>query len=200
VDSEQLSTALWPDRPFNPQVVSQRLAEARALLDAAISKGPVHHLDPSVGSDWQRFQSLAAGDLEDKRAALALLRGRPFDGLPRRCEWIYAENHVAEICSAGADLACELAEQDIANGDYAAAEAAAVAGLKVNPYEEPLYLLAAGAAAEAGRPGMVQIYSQQLHAVIEDEADPSDRVHPDTDRELDRLLTQAKRRAARQAG
>ncbi|HVA60925.1 MAG TPA: hypothetical protein VNG13_10390 [Mycobacteriales bacterium] len=200
VDSEKLSTALWPDKPYHLQVVSQRLAEARALLDAAISKGPVHRLDPTIGSDWQRFQTLAAGDPSQKRAALALLRGRPFDGLGRRCEWIYAENHVSEICSAAADLARDLAETDLAHGDYPAAETAAAAGIKVNPYEESLYLLAATAAAEAGRPGMVQIYAKQLHTVIEDEADLADRVHPDTDRELDRLHTLAQRCAARQAG
>lgn len=200
VDSEQLSTALWPDKPYHFQVVSQRLAEARALLDAAISKGPVHRLDPAIGSDWQHFQALAAGGPDQRRAALALLRGRPFDGLGRRCEWIYAENHVAEISSAATDLARDLAEADLTTGDYAAAESAAAAGIRINPYEEPLYLLAATAAAEAGRPGMVQIYTRQLHTVIEDEADPADRVHPDTDRELDRLLTHAQRRAARQAG
>jgi transcriptional activator len=169
VTTEQWSTALWPERVVAASTLHSTISAARRSLGR--STGGLDHLPrghgtvrlgPTVVGDWSRLEGLArTPDPERWRRGLALVRGRPFDGL--RCpDWTVLEGHAATVEDAVVRLAVRLAEHELAAGDGAAAERAARRGLRASPYDERLYRLLLRAADEQGNPSGVESAMAEL--------------------------------------
>ncbi|KRE37730.1 hypothetical protein ASG73_08780 [Janibacter sp. Soil728] len=93
--------------------------------------------------DWQQLRSLvgpavATADSASVRAALMLVRGSPLDGVPRH-RYGWAASDRAEICAAVADIAHELAQRSLREGDPDGATWAARKGLLAEPVSETLW-------------------------------------------------------------
>ena len=97
------------------QTLANRLSETRRALGAAsdgrprLRKQGRRHLIVEAETDWDRFKQLASrrDDPDSWRSALALVRGRPFDGLDRG-EWARLEGHAAAIEASVIEVACRL--------------------------------------------------------------------------------------------
>jgi hypothetical protein len=98
-------------------------------------------LHPEVTTDWALWRLLLAcrptAATEDLEAALALVRGRPFEGTaPARYAW--AEALMATMAATVADAARELAERYLARGDRVLADQAAAIGRRADPGHQGL--------------------------------------------------------------
>jgi len=192
VTAEQLSTALWPDEVAANKTIRNRVAEARAVVGGLISDGPGWQLDDTIGSDWQLFQALAAGGQDDQLAALDLVRGQPFDGLPD--EWVDLELFRTDIVAAVIDLAAGVAQQALDAGQPAVAFRAARSGLRACPYEERLFRLAMQAADAEGSTGKLRALINELQRVLDVHVEPDDRMQRETLALYDELTSEARRR------
>ncbi|MFJ7630496.1 hypothetical protein ACIQZN_28825 [Streptomyces sp. NPDC097595] len=93
-----------------------QLSALRRWLGTDFQRGDTYRFGGDTGTDWHRFQALAlrgrlkgedgAGDLS---AALELVRGRPFDGIPPR-RYVWAEYLRQDMITAVVDTAALLAE------------------------------------------------------------------------------------------
>jgi DNA-binding SARP family transcriptional activator len=195
VTTEKVSAALWPDR--DPVHVNKslrnRVFEARRALGGRISTGPHWRLDDSVQTDWDRFQTLAAGGLEEKRQALTLVRGRPLDGID--AEWLTLEGITYEMEATIVDLALEVAQGLLDGDDPTAALAAARAGLRTSPWDERLYRIAMHAAAARQSVGELKNLYKELRVALD--LDVDDPMDPETERLYKDLLADACRPAER---
>jgi hypothetical protein len=195
VTGEQLATALHPDGLLAAKTLRNRVGELRRLLAGAVSNGPRWRLAAEVTSDWQRFQALAAGDREQQRAALELVRGRPFDGLDAP-EWLFRERYAAEVEAAVLDLAATAARDALHRGEPAAAALAAAAGLRANPNDERLRRLEMRAAAARGDLSRLRAVMSELKALVAADDDPEHAITEETRTLYGRLLREAQRRPA----
>jgi DNA-binding SARP family transcriptional activator len=160
-----------------------------------------------VGSDWCRFQALAARGYgageegaEDLRRALELVRGRPFEGAkPRSYGW--AQLQEAPVMeSAIVDLADHLAGLLLRAGDLAGAQWAARRGLATAPYDERLYRRLMLLADAAGNPaGVGAVMDELLLRLDEEHLEPYDSLHEET-RTLYERLTRHRATRHRDAG
>lgn len=176
VSNEVWPVALWPDRIVAEPTRHSTVSAARRALgtDAAgrdhlpRSNGSLR-LGPSVTTDWARFQKLAAVEgPEGPRAwadALALVRGRPFEGL-RAADWPVLEGFEARVQDDVVRLAIALADHRLAQGDGHGAEQAARLGLLASPFDERLYRLLLTAADLQGNPGGVEAVMDELLMVV----------------------------------
>lgn len=170
---ETWSTALWPDRLPAPPTLHSTVSAARRALGrgrSGIDHLPHGHgrirLAETVTSDWCRFRRLAAsGRPAERRDALALVRGRPFEGL-RSPDWTVLEGFSAEIEDAVGRLAAELAEEELDRHRPRVATATARRGLRASPYDERLYRALMRAADQEGHPGGVLSVLSELAAVL----------------------------------
>ena len=200
--NEAWATALWPDRLMAPSSLHSTASVARRSLGTARDGAdhlPRAHgrltLAPTVGTDWRRFQILAASDEPERwHAALALVRGRPFDGI-RSADWSILDGTAPAMESAIVDLSGRLAGERLRAGDPRGAELSARKGLLASPYDERLYRMLLRAADAAGNPGGVESVMTELVRVVADEVEPIESVHPSTlalyrslSRRTDRLL------------
>ncbi|HEX4216922.1 MAG TPA: hypothetical protein VHZ02_01020, partial [Acidimicrobiales bacterium] len=118
VTNEAWATALWPDRLMAPSSLHSTASVARRSLGQARDGGdhlPKGHgrlvLADTVGTDWDRFVHLADADHPGHwRAAMELVRGRPFDGL-RASDWPILEGLSAAIEASVVDVATRLASR-----------------------------------------------------------------------------------------
>jgi DNA-binding SARP family transcriptional activator len=185
--NETWATALWPERLMAPSSLHSTVSVARRSLGTArdgTDHLPRSHgrlaLAASVGTDWSRFQALAASDdLEDWCRALTLVRGRPFEGM-RATDWSILDGTAPAIESAVVDLSGRLAGARLRAGDTQGAEWSARQGLLVSPYDERLYRMLLRAADAAGNPGGVESVMSDLVRVVADEVEPIESVHPST--------------------
>lgn len=103
-----------------------------------------------VGSDWGHFgflirPGLANAPLDDLMAALALVRGVPFDrSRPgrytlRAARYAWAEFMAQEMISSIADVSYAASSRAITSGQAQVGLEAALTGLKVAPWEERLW-------------------------------------------------------------
>ncbi len=185
VTTDQWSTALWPERVVAASTLHSTVSAARRSLGRSIG-GPDHlprghgavQLGPTVTCDWSRLENLARrSDPEAWRRGLALVRGRPFDGL--RCpDWTVLEGHAAAVEDAVVRLATRLAEHELAAGNGAAAERAARRGLRASPYDERLYRLLLRAADEQGNPSGVESAMADLLRLLGGAAPSTGRPEP----------------------
>jgi DNA-binding SARP family transcriptional activator len=196
-------TALWPDRlPAEPTCHSTVSAARRALGQA--SDGEEHlprcrggrlATGPSVTTDWAQFAALAdtgGSHAPDAwRAALDLVRGRPFDGL-RVADWVVLEGVDALVQDTVVHVGIRLAELLLATGDGHGAEVALRKALLASPYDERLYRLLLVAADRQGNPAAVDETMAELILLVADgrpssgrraargPGDLLDAVHPQT--------------------
>jgi DNA-binding SARP family transcriptional activator len=199
VTNEGWATALWPDRLMAPSSLHSTASVARRSLGQAADGRdhlPRSHgrlaLASSVTTDWARFVALADSDVaDDWKVALALVRGRPFEGL-KSSDWPILEGIGPAIESAVVDLARRLGRSSLASGDAWTAEWAARRGLMVSPYDERLYRLLMRAADLDGNPAGVEGAMKELVALVTEDLEPFDSVHPST-MDLYRSLTRRRR-------
>jgi len=185
--TDTFATALWPDRRVPVQTLANRLSETRRALGRAgdgrprLRKQGRRHLIVEAGTDWDRFKELSAEPqgAESWRRALALVRGRPFDGLDRG-EWVHLEGFAAAIEAAVVDVACRLGRDALERGDGGLAHWAALQGLLASPWDERLYRLLMRAADELGNRGGVDAALRSLALALELEGDPLLGIHPET--------------------
>lgn len=192
------ATALWPGRRVPGQTVANRLSEARRLLGFASDGRPrlrrngELHLLADVTTDWDRFQDLAAPDrgAASWRAALALVRGRPFEDLPSGL-WTAFECIAVEIERAVTECALRCGDQLLAAGDAEGAAWAAHQGLKLCPWDERLHRLLMLTADATGNRAGVEATMRHLALVLEVDGDPLPHVHPETAALYQRLAGRA---------
>ncbi len=175
--SDRWATALWPDRVMAPATLHATASAARRALGRA-ADGDLHlprsrgrlRLGPAVGTDWDRLALLArSGCPEDWRRGLALVRGRPFDGLASP-DWTVLEGFGAGLEEAVVELALRVGEHELVTGDPRAATMAARRGLLVSPGDERLYRILFRAADAAGHPAGVEEAMAELLGLIDPEA------------------------------
>jgi hypothetical protein len=193
--NEAWATALWPDRLMAPSSLHSTASVARRSLGQSqdgLDHLPRSHgrlaLSKTVGTDWDRFVSLAdSGHMDNWRSALELVRGRPFEGL-RSSDWPILEGIGPAIEAAVVDLSGRLAGACLRAGDPRGAEWAARKGLLASPYDERLYRMLLRAADAAGNPAGVESVMAELIKLVADDVEPLDSVHPNT-MDLYRSLT-----------
>lgn len=187
--SRSWAEALWPERLVPGQTIANRASELRQLLGFAPDGRPRLRRDGEryylvdVRTDWSLARTLAApsGDLERWRAALSLVRGRPFSGL-REASWTRVEGHEAEIERILTECALRTSAALLDHGDPAGAAWAAEQGLKAVPWDERLHRALMRAGAAAGNLGQVESTLRHLAIALEIEGDPLGGVHPETAR------------------
>ena len=178
-----------------PKTVRNRITEARALVGGAISDGPGWQLADTVSTDWQRFQALAAGPPAQQNEALALVRGRPFEGLDD-ADWIDLEGFRTEFEAAIVDLAATVAERALGDHEPAVAYFAARTGLRASRYDERLYRLAMRAADDEGSTAKVRNLMRELRTVLDVDLAPDDELQDDTLELFSHLIDAARPRQA----
>lgn len=187
--TERWTSALWPDRIPAPATVHSTASSARRALGVA-STGDDHlprahgrlTLGPQAGSDWDDFLRLSkSADPDDWEGALALVRGRPFDGL-RASDWLVLEGIQAAVESTVVDVACRFARTCLESGPPGAAKAewSARQALLVSQYDERLYRVLLLAADLAGNPAGVETTMRELLTLVAEEVEPFDSIHPET--------------------
>lgn len=205
VPNDMWAAALWPDRLMAPATLYSVASRARRALGrsaSGVDHLPRSHgrlvLSPTVGTDWGRLRRFATQDAPAAwRCGLALVRGRPFDGL-RSADWTVLEGVAATVEAEVADLALRLATRCLARGDAPGAEWAGRQGLLASPFDERLYRLLLRAADLAGNPARVELVMRELVGRVGEGGDGLDAVHPETVevyRELSRHRTGTVRRA-----
>ena len=188
-DNRAIDDAIWPTRRVSRSTRNSATSRLRRWLGEAPDGDPWlppvpdrgrYRFRAEVGCDWQQFQALARrgfasgpDGLDDLQAALALVRGRPFAGVPPAW-YTWAEYDIQEMISAVTDVAHVLSSARLAAGDTQAARMAASKGLLVEPVSELLTHDAVRAATAAGDTEEAERLLQQLGARLAD-------VDPDAD-------------------
>jgi len=194
------TTALWPGRQVPLQTIANRLSETRGLLGFASDgrprlrrSGELHRVS-EVTTDWARFRELAAptASLDSWRAALELVRGRPFEDLSSNL-WTAIECTAVTIEQAIIECALRVGHRLLELDDPNGATAAAHCGLRASPWDEPLHRLLMLAADATGNRAGVEATLRHLALVLEVEGDPLRHVHPETAELYSRLLGRPRR-------
>jgi DNA-binding SARP family transcriptional activator len=140
------ATALWTDRCIAASTIHSTTSVARSALGRSVS-GSEHlprggrrlRLADTVGTDVERFARAAADpDPARWKDALALVRGRPFDGL-QLGDWAVLDGTQARLESMVVDTAVKAAEHFLARGCGEEAAWVIRQGLLAGPYDERLY-------------------------------------------------------------
>ncbi|HVX22751.1 MAG TPA: hypothetical protein VHB02_15490 [Acidimicrobiales bacterium] len=158
IPGDELRVAFRPDE--EQETSAKTLRTYMSLLRRALGPdlvptgaGGGYHLSPAVTADWHRFRGLTgpAADALALRDALALIRGRPFAGVPAGTfGWVYAELLVSDMEAAIAGAARRLAEGAMAAGDLDTAAWATRQGLIGVPADTGLWRLHLAVAAQQG--------------------------------------------------
>ena len=187
ITAERLDEAIWAGQLAPPS--SQRLRSGLTKLRETLGTGPDGQplvprrrtatchvaLSEHVGSDLDRaFAHLArARDLSsdaqfnEYAAALDLVRGEPFEGLPLSWASPVSERAIVELQNAALVAAAGYRQA----GHLDQADQVIQQGLKLSDPCEPLYLEWARLEAARGRYGQVRQIRRQLRARYNDEAD-----------------------------
>lgn len=191
--SDQWTSALWPDGAIADATRHSTVSVARRALGRA-SDGTDHlprsvgrlRLARSVTSDWAQFCALAATTgpacIAAWESALALVRGRPLEGL-RVLDWALFDGTLACMEESVVDVASRLAEHHIAAGDGRAAARALRRALAVSPYDERLYRLLLRAADRQGNSAGVEAVMWELTTLLGGPGSGHDRRHDPLDLE-----------------
>ncbi|MEU4095898.1 LysM peptidoglycan-binding domain-containing protein [Streptomyces sp. NPDC026673] len=151
-NADALCRAMDPASPWTTHTLQSRLSEIRARLGSTPQGEPYlprpkggYSFHPSVRSDWATFQDLATQGLvagpqagmANLEAALALVRGRPFDGQ----EYPWAVSVQQEMLSRIVDVAHTLTAWHTTGAapDWDAARGAVLRGLDIDETAEILY-------------------------------------------------------------
>ena len=187
VTRDQLEDAVWAGQPAAQG--SQRVKAALSKARDALGDGPDGELlvprrqssasrlqlSDHVGTDLDRaFAHLAAARqqpetvrLREITAALELVRGEPFAGMPVSWSTEVQQRAIAELQDAAVTAAIHYRER----GEWEAAKSAIERGLALCDPAEPLYLEWARLEVARGRRDQVHRIWQQLRDRYADEAD-----------------------------
>jgi hypothetical protein len=195
----QVSEALSPIRRISPSTVWSLASRTRTWLGSDPDGNPYYprtaesgsnRLHPAVRTDWHDWLDLVGVDVALTPTphlvqALALVRGRPFEGVQER-HFAWAEPLRQDMLAAVVDVAHEVARRALEMPDAALARQAAVTGRLVDPTNELLWRDALRAEYVAGsREGQRRLV-EQIYALADDlETD----LEPETEQliaELDR--------------
>ncbi len=164
-DSNAIDEAIWPGSAVTKTTRGTAISKLRRWLgtDAAGSSllprtDSGYTLYPGVRSDWDDWCELlpdgpARASTADLRAALELVRGRPFSGRGRR-RYDWADHLAQEMIATIVDACHELALRALVDGDPWEALRTSLLGLSVEPGVELLWrdrLKAEAALADRGR-------------------------------------------------
>ena len=182
--TDEVATALWP---MGASEGSQHnvIWDARRALgedpdgnSLLVREGGLK-LSPLVTSDWAHFRELAGcDDRETRVAALSLVRGKPFGDVD--WQWSTVEGLAATMEAEVCDLASAIGEQALLDGDASLAAHAAEQGILASPYDERLYRLLMRASDALGNPAGIRSAMGRLAAILEDDVEPLESVHPET--------------------
>jgi DNA-binding SARP family transcriptional activator len=182
--TDEVATALWPMGASEGSRHNVIWDARRALGEDAdgnsllVREGGLK-LSPLVTSDWAHFRELACCDDRDTRvAALSLVRGKPFGDVD--WPWSTVEGLAATMEAEVCDLASAIGEQALLDGDASLATHAAEQGILASPYDERLYRLLMRASDALGNPAGIRSAMGRLAAVLEDDVEPLESVHPET--------------------
>jgi hypothetical protein len=166
--AEQIGVGMRPNADATSEASRKTIHNNLSLLRQHI--GPEHLPDAAsaggyrlvgVRTDRDRFEDLVrqaesldgAAARDTRSAALALVRGQPFAGVPSELfEWVGEERLVSTITVAIAACAHRLAMDCLEGGDPLSAEAAVEAGLRGAPRESKLWEAGARAIDQRGDP------------------------------------------------
>jgi DNA-binding SARP family transcriptional activator len=182
--TDEVATALWPmgasgGSQHNVIWDARRALGEDADGNALLIRAGDLRLSPLVTSDWAHFLELATCDDRDVRvAALSLVRGKPFGDVD--WPWSTVEGLAATMEAEVCDLASSIGEQALLDGDASLAAHAAEQGILASPYDERLYRLLMRASDALGNPAGIRSAMGRLAAVLEDDVEPLESVHPET--------------------
>ncbi|MEU6175863.1 LysM peptidoglycan-binding domain-containing protein [Streptantibioticus parmotrematis] len=152
-DHHALDEAIWPGKTVSRGTRNPAISRLRSWLGTnkagqdhlpkiATNPDARYRLAPSARCDWLLFQQLiATGSDDNLRAALELVRGRPFAGVPAR-HYVWAEPLVQEMIAATVDAAADLGASRLEMCDPRGALWAANKGLDAAPEMEVLHRIA----------------------------------------------------------
>jgi len=194
VSDDRIKTAVWPTRPVTHQTWLNRVSACRQALGTDPDGAPVLPpfedgigcLSVSVVTDVEQLvaalRSTEHADdvaaLPALRAALARVRGRPFEER-RGYEWAFAEFHVAHAERIVSEVAHQLVAIALRVGDWKLALWASEQGLVAVPASEPLAQERMRAFAAGNDRRGVQRALRDLLASLGAE-DPASALQPDT--------------------
>ncbi|MBY8889241.1 LysM peptidoglycan-binding domain-containing protein [Streptomyces sp. PTM05] len=152
-DHHALDEAIWPGKTVSRGTRNPAISRLRTWLGTneagqdhlpkvATNPDVRYRLATSARCDWLLFQHLAATGTDDSlRAALELVRGRPFAGVPAR-HYVWAEPLIQEMIAAIVDAAADLGASRLEMCDPRGALWAASKGLDAAPEMEVLHRIA----------------------------------------------------------
>ena len=182
--TDEVATALWPmgasgGSQHNVIWDARRALGEDAEGNSLLVRAGNLKLSSLVTTDWAHFLELAACDDRDTRvAALSLVRGKPFGDVD--WPWSTVEGLVATMEAEICDLASAIGEQALLDGEASLAAHAAEQGILASPYDERLYRLLMRASDALGNPAGIRSAMGRLAAVLEDDVEPLESVHPET--------------------
>jgi nucleoid-associated protein YgaU len=210
-----ISKALWPSR--EPNLATRRSAVSRARRWLGTDPGGYEYLPRywsaddggqadlesagyrlrGVRTDWHTFCDLVGADLtqtptSDLLAALDLVRGRPFEGVPLR-KYVWAEQLMHTISSGVVDVSHEVARRALLAGDVAMARHASQVGRLADPVDERSWRNGIRAEIASGRRDAVGRLVDRLRDHLEQLAMEPE---PDTEELLAQVDEQDRRRGA----
>lgn len=171
--SSGLTTAEWDkELQFNPPNRRQARTTIRKLMggEDPIREDSRGLLVTDLYCDWKEFQRLAGpvptqASTEDLTAAVALIRGAPFEDIPAGdYGWRSAELLRDELLDRCSDAALELARRQHAAGATTLAYETARLGIRVYPQREDLWEVALACATDSERPGLLYDLKQAIPA------------------------------------
>lgn len=199
-----IDDAVWPNRKKDENFNTRHTATSklRRWLGADVSGEPYlprhpvgdgYTMHPDVTTDVDEWDTLLAegpmqAPSENLEAALALVRGRPFQGHHRRY-YAWTERLTQRLASEIADASYELARRRLMEGRHRAAEEAIVVGLSIEPAIERLWRMRILAAHESRNPAAEAEAIDRLLAIAEE-------LEFELEPETDELLTELKNPAA----
>lgn len=130
---------------------------------------------PELFCDWKEFQRLIGDNpmtatTDDLVAAVALIRGEPFSGLPHEeynwRDYVLLKDHLVTQCG---DAAMELARRHQESGHLQAAYQTARTGISADPRREDLWTVAVATAPEPERRGLLYDLKQAIPVPVSSE-------------------------------
>lgn len=179
---KEIDEALWPGQRDREQARYQVAHKARLCVTElnlpSGRRGKPIALAPIVTCDWDDFRRLAARGLaagpsgiEDLRAALGLVRGRPLAGVDDG-GYGWADRDADAMIAAITDVAHTLARLLIEAGDSRASLSAATIGLTIDPVNDRLRddaIAAALACGDVDQAQRIKLRHDALLADLDDE-------------------------------
>lgn len=197
-----IDAAIWPERPSDDNFNTRNTATSKLRRwlgkDPAgedyLPKNPAggYAFTSAVTTDIARWDDLLRGDplsasTENLTAALALVRGVPFEGAHRR-RYAWAETIRQRLISEIVDASYTLSKRHLMGGRWRAAEAAVVIGLGIEPAQECLWRIRILAAHESRNP---QAEAEAIDRLLTFTQELECDLEPETEQLLDALKTGA---------